>query len=290
MLKEMTVSAIVEYIETNLELKPVNIESLVLYSGYSRRHLQMVFKEYIGMPIGKYIRMRRASRAAAFLRLTKMTVAEISQKLFYDSQQSFTREFKKIFYYTPRQYRVNSFWSFENILGRRYVNGKYPEPQICYLKEKEVTGKYFDSKELILYPGAKPKKRWKVIHNELNNNGIITMSNKIPYHENNSNVVARTVVWTDDFSSNCKITVTHGLYAHFSFCGTEDDFVEYMYNVYYNTLPLYGLNKRDAYDIEVIKKRGENILDCHYYLPIHYDNWMLQDIKMLSENIISEFQ
>lgn len=40
MLKEMTISAIVQYIEDNLELQPINIESLVLYSGYSRRYLQ----------------------------------------------------------------------------------------------------------------------------------------------------------------------------------------------------------------------------------------------------------
>ncbi|WP_320337992.1 helix-turn-helix domain-containing protein [Citrobacter braakii] len=248
----------------------------------------MTFKDYIGIPIGKYIRVRRASRAAALLRLTKMTVAEISQKLFYDSQQTFTREFKKIFCYTPRQYRINSFWSFKNILGRRSVNGKYPEPQMCYLKEKNVTGKCFDFRELIVYSGVNSKTRWNRIHNALKRNNFITLSNKIPFHENNSNVIARTVVWADDVNSDCEITLTHGLYAHFSFCGTPGDYVEYMYNVYYNSLPLYNLNKRDTYDIEIIRKRKEEIIDCHYYLPIHYDNRMPHDIKMLSENFIPE--
>ncbi|EBR0769897.1 helix-turn-helix domain-containing protein, partial [Salmonella enterica] len=223
MLKEMTVSAIVKYIEDNLELKSVNIDGLVLYSGYSRRYLQMTFKEYIGIPIGKYIRVRRASRAAALLRLTRMTVAEISQKLFYDSQQTFTREFKKIFCYTPRQYRINAFWSFENILGKQCVNGEYPEPQICYLKEKDVTGKCFDFKELIIYSGVNSKTRWARIRNALKTSDFIKISNKIPFHENNSDAIARTVVWTDNSSSNCKIKVSHGLYAHFSFCGTADD-------------------------------------------------------------------
>lgn len=288
MLKEMTVSAIVQYIEDNLELQPLNIESLVLYSGYSRRYLQITFKEYIGIPIGKYIRVRRASRAAALLRLTKMTVAEISQKLFYDSQQTFTREFKKIFCYTPRQYRMNSFWSFKNILGRRSVDGKYPEPQVCYLKEKNVTGKCFDFKELIVYSGVNPQKRWRGICNALKKRNFITISNKIPFHKSNSDVIARTVIWTDDSESDCEITVTHGVYAHFSFHGSPDDYVEYMYNIYYNSFPLYNLNKRDSYDIEIIRKRADNMIDCHYYLPIHYDNLMPYGIRMSSENLITK--
>lgn len=95
MLKQMTVNSIIQYIEENLESKFINIDCLVLYSGFSRRYLQISFKEYVGMPIGTYIRVRRASRAAALLRLTRLTIIEISAKLFYDSQQTFTREFKK---------------------------------------------------------------------------------------------------------------------------------------------------------------------------------------------------
>lgn len=78
----MTVNSIIQYIEENLESKFINIDCLVLYSGFSRRYLQISFKEYVGMPIGTYIRVRRASRAAALLRLTRLTIIEISAKLF----------------------------------------------------------------------------------------------------------------------------------------------------------------------------------------------------------------
>lgn len=51
MLKQMTVNSIIQYIEENLESKFINIDCLVLYSGFSRRYLQISFKEYVGMPI-----------------------------------------------------------------------------------------------------------------------------------------------------------------------------------------------------------------------------------------------
>ena len=282
MLKEMTVSSIIQFIEDNLETKLINIDDLVLYSGYSRRYLQMTFKEYVGIPVGKYIRVRRASRAAALLKLSKMTIIEISEKLFYDSQQTFTREFKKIFGYTPRQYRITPFWSFDNILGRRSINDVYPKPQICYLKGRKVAGKCFDFRELVIYSGVNSKKRWENIYNSLKNNGFVTVSNRIPFHDNDKNILARTVVWKDAEISNCDIQINSGLYAHFSFCGTLDEYVKNMYNIYYNSLPLYKLSKREDYDIEIIKKKENNNITYHYFLPIHCDDLTLQYCEMLS--------
>ncbi len=270
MLKYMTVSSLVEYIEDNIETKFIKIEDLTQYSGYSRRHLQTTFKEYIGIPIGRYIRMRRASRAAALLRLTKLPVIEISDRFFYDSQQTFTREFKKLFGYTPRQYRVNPFWSFNNLLGRRDINTIYPEPKICYLKERKIIGKRFDFDEVIIYSGVNSKTRWGRFYNSIKNDTFVTVSNRIPFHVNtNGKTIARTVVWADREQSNCEIIIDSGLYAHFSFSSTLDDYPNYLYNIYYNSLPLFNLNKKDSYDVEIIKKRSNGILDCHYYLPIH---------------------
>lgn len=45
MLKIMAVNAITQYIEENLEVSPINIDTLVEYSGYSRRYLQILFKK-----------------------------------------------------------------------------------------------------------------------------------------------------------------------------------------------------------------------------------------------------
>ncbi|HHO4621935.1 TPA: helix-turn-helix transcriptional regulator [Escherichia coli] len=73
----------------------IDINVLVDYSGYSRRYLQLLFKENIGVTLGKYIQLRRITRAAILLRFTNLNILDISERLFYDSQQTFTREFKK---------------------------------------------------------------------------------------------------------------------------------------------------------------------------------------------------
>lgn len=95
MLKSLTIDAITQYIDDNLEAISIDIGNLVDYSGYSRRYLQILFKDKIGVTVGKYIQFRRITRAAIYLRFTNMSIADISAKLLYDSQQTFTREFKK---------------------------------------------------------------------------------------------------------------------------------------------------------------------------------------------------
>lgn len=267
MLKEMIVNSVTQHIEDNLENYFITIDTLVDYSGYSRRYLQIIFKDYMGIPIGKYIRVRRASRAAALLRLTKLSIIDISERLFYDSQQTFTREFKKIMGYTPRQYRCNSFWSFENLLGRRDVNRIYPTPTLCYLNRKEVFGKTFDHKELILYTGVDARTRWGRAYSYFINNETITVSNMIPFNSNH-NTIARTVIWAEKESSDCSIIIDEGLYAHFQFTASMDQYIHCLYNIYYNSLPIYNLNKRDAYDIEIISKNENGTLSCQYYLPV----------------------
>lgn len=47
-LKEMTINAILDYIEDNIEVSPIDINSLVEYSGYSRRYLQLLFLIILG--------------------------------------------------------------------------------------------------------------------------------------------------------------------------------------------------------------------------------------------------
>lgn len=95
MLKTLTLNAITQYIDDNLESISIDINALVDYSGYSRRYLQLLFKENIGITLGKYIQLRRITRAAILLRFTNLKIVDISERLFYDSQQTFTREFKK---------------------------------------------------------------------------------------------------------------------------------------------------------------------------------------------------
>ncbi|EFC9604245.1 helix-turn-helix domain-containing protein [Escherichia coli] len=271
MLKEMMVNSVIQHIEDNLENYFITIENLVTYSGYSRRYLQLTFKQSMGIPVGKYIRLRRASRAAALLKLTKLSILDISERLLYDSQQTFAREFRKIIGCTPMQYRNEACWQLEKLLGRKYVNETYLTPVLCHLDKKKVFGKIFDHKELILYTGVDIKTRWGRMHPHINRHEKITVSNRIPFN-NKGDITARTVLWTDEKASNCCITIEGGMYAHFSFQCRMDEYMDFMYKIYYNSLPMHNLNKRDAYDIEhisVSNLASDTILTCDIYLPVY---------------------
>ncbi|HGY8893060.1 TPA: AraC family transcriptional regulator, partial [Escherichia coli] len=51
-----------EWIECNLE-HPISIEDIAQKSGYSRRNIQLLFRNFMHVPLGEYIRKRRLCRA-----------------------------------------------------------------------------------------------------------------------------------------------------------------------------------------------------------------------------------
>lgn len=75
------------------------------------RHLQRMFKDVTGHAIGAYIRARRLSKSAVALRLTARPILDIALQYRFDSQQTFTRAFKKQFSLTPALYRRSPDWS-----------------------------------------------------------------------------------------------------------------------------------------------------------------------------------
>ncbi len=78
MLKIITINAITQYIEDNLEKHKINTEEIVKFTDFSRRYLQLHFKEHVGIPIEKYIKLRRISRAAVLLKLTNQSLITIN--------------------------------------------------------------------------------------------------------------------------------------------------------------------------------------------------------------------
>nr|EIK9881714.1 helix-turn-helix transcriptional regulator [Salmonella enterica] len=160
MLKIMAVNAITQYIEENLEVSPINIDTLVEYSGYSRRYLQILFKKCIGMPVGRYIQLRRITRAAVLLRLSGLSLVSISERLFYDSQQTFTREFKKNSGFTPLQYRNGNIWSFQNMTGHRDVGSMFPRPKLLHMEERSFYGEKLCYEEQIPLGSSEISPQW----------------------------------------------------------------------------------------------------------------------------------
>ncbi|WON78103.1 helix-turn-helix domain-containing protein [Serratia sp. UGAL515B_01] len=95
---------LLDWIEIHLE-QPLLLDNVAAKSGYSKWHLQRMFRSTTGYALGSYIRERRLSKAAHALRASQRSILDIALQFRFDSQPSFSRAFKKQFGKTPAVYR-----------------------------------------------------------------------------------------------------------------------------------------------------------------------------------------
>ncbi len=92
------------YIEKKLTDR-MSVEDISDRSCYSLFHYHRIFQSIIGLNVKQYIRKRRLSEAANELTFTNRKIIDIARKYQFDSQESFTRAFKKEFNVTPGKFR-----------------------------------------------------------------------------------------------------------------------------------------------------------------------------------------
>lgn len=66
-MKRAIFNEVVEWIESRLTINPA-VDDIACGVGYSRRFVYNLFHEHAGLPVGKYIRMRRMTLAAGKLK------------------------------------------------------------------------------------------------------------------------------------------------------------------------------------------------------------------------------
>ena len=76
MIRQKILQQLLEWIECNLE-HPISIEDIAQKSGYSRRNIQLLFRNFMHVPLGEYIRKRRLCRAAILVRLTAKSMLDM---------------------------------------------------------------------------------------------------------------------------------------------------------------------------------------------------------------------
>ncbi|AEI43117.1 AraC family transcriptional regulator [Paenibacillus mucilaginosus] len=101
--KESVIQA-AAYIEDHLldELSPTEAAEAV---GYSPYHFHRIFQSLARCSVSEYIRKRRLTHAACELFHTKGRIIEIAMKYRFESQEAFTRAFRRMFAVTPGQFR-----------------------------------------------------------------------------------------------------------------------------------------------------------------------------------------
>jgi AraC-like DNA-binding protein len=86
--------------------EPLTVDDMARAAGLSRAHFSREFRRAFGESPHVYLLTRRLERAAALLRTTDHTVADICIAVGLDSIGSFTTSFSRMFGRTPTAYRA----------------------------------------------------------------------------------------------------------------------------------------------------------------------------------------
>lgn len=85
--------------------KPVGLNQIAFFTGYSDWHFHRVFKSIQGENLKQYTRRLRLEKAAYELKITKFPVIEIALEAGFQSQEAFTKAFKRVLGLTPSEFR-----------------------------------------------------------------------------------------------------------------------------------------------------------------------------------------
>ena len=94
----------IAFIETHLH-EELSLESMAKFAGFSKYHYHRIFQQEVGVTASEYIRFRRIANSSNMLLFTDEKIIDIAIYYRFESQESFTRSFKKYYQLPPGQYR-----------------------------------------------------------------------------------------------------------------------------------------------------------------------------------------
>lgn len=97
-------NAALKYMEENIG-KPITLQDLAKYTGYSVSHFSMVFSKNTGRSPLSYFNMLKIQKACELLETTDMKINQISCMVGINDSFYFSRLFAKIVGVSPRKYR-----------------------------------------------------------------------------------------------------------------------------------------------------------------------------------------
>ena len=107
----------------------IGVDDMAAAAGLSRAHFSREFRRVFGESPHAYLLTRRLERAAALLRGTDRSVAEICLDVGLTSVGSFTTSFRRMFGKTPTEYRTSfppaSAWAATQPVQQRSAYGPY---------------------------------------------------------------------------------------------------------------------------------------------------------------------
>src|SRR2546430_9061091 len=119
--------------------EPLGVEDLARAAGFSRAHFSREFRRTFGEAPHAYLLTRRLERAAALLRDTDRSVAEICFSVGLQSVGSFTSSFGRVYGRSPTAYRASFPPASQHALVPTCVVRAYMRPKNSTFGEDRAT-------------------------------------------------------------------------------------------------------------------------------------------------------
>ncbi len=102
-VRDVLLERINVYVRSNLHRR-ITLADLGSALGYSESHMRAVFRDRLGVSLGRYIRESQLSVAAELLQTTDLSVTEIASRTSFNSLFAFSRAFKGAYGLSPKAY------------------------------------------------------------------------------------------------------------------------------------------------------------------------------------------
>jgi len=137
----------INYIELNIENK-IELQRVANEAYMSLAGLYRIFYSLTGYTIKEYIRLRRISEACTLLEIKQLSILEIGIKFGFQSNEAFSRAFRKILGVNPSSY-INRFdFSKIDLIAiyfeeqSDYIIKKYPDIKVLKTLESMKVATY----------------------------------------------------------------------------------------------------------------------------------------------------
>lgn len=101
--RDTLLEKISRYVHSHLSDR-MTLDTISSALGYSESHLRTLFRNQLGLSLGRYIRESRLIEATRLLQAGETNIAEVARKSGFESPFAFSRAFKKAYGVPPKSY------------------------------------------------------------------------------------------------------------------------------------------------------------------------------------------
>jgi AraC family transcriptional regulator len=136
------INKVTDYIDSNLD-KTLNLETLAEIANFSPFHFHRIFTVFTGETLNAFVKRLRVEKAARLLLIdSDNPINDIAYNCGYSSNSVFSREFKKYFKISAKDYRVKMKNELSKIGQQESKNSKLSDNSNNYIRIVELTNKW----------------------------------------------------------------------------------------------------------------------------------------------------